>query len=202
MCYFYCCVAFIISVSNQETESNASGISMYITLILLPNQTWIHLPSRSKANLPTPIAVKERAEFIAGTKQGVQGSQSLKDLNSLLGINTSLTSFITTLASVHWIYFLRASRPQFDLVTVFSVDCYKTLQTLMNVMVLSPTVNRHKLLLSISGPFRSTEVYLYPKGPRLRTSVLRNFRIQPQYAHGLMVQIHIICFPLQDSICR
>lgn len=69
-------------------------------------------------------------------------------------------------------------------------------------MVLSPTVNRHKLLLSISGPFRSTEVYLYPKGPRLRTSVLRNFRIQPQYAHGLMVQIHIICFPLQDSICR
>lgn len=69
-------------------------------------------------------------------------------------------------------------------------------------MVLSPTVNRHKLLLSISGPFRSTEVYLYPKGPRLRTSVLRNFRIQPQYAHGLMVQIHIIYFPLQDSICR
>ena len=120
----------------------------------------------------------------------------------MLGINTALTSFITTLASVHWIYFLRASRPQFDLVTVFSVDCYKTLQTLMNVMVLSPTVNRHKLLLSISGPFRSTEVYLYPKGPRLRTSVLRNFRIQPQYAHGLMVQNHIIYFPLQDSICR
>ncbi|CAN0497453.1 unnamed protein product [Rangifer tarandus platyrhynchus] len=50
MCYFYCCVAFIISVSNQETESNASGISMYIALIPLPSQTWIHLPSRSKAN--------------------------------------------------------------------------------------------------------------------------------------------------------
>ena len=74
MCYFYCCVAFIISVSNPETESNASGISMYITLILLPNQTWIHLPSRSKANLPTSIAVKESAEFIAGVKQGVQVS--------------------------------------------------------------------------------------------------------------------------------
>ena len=50
MCYFYCCVAFIISVSNQETESNASGISMYLALILLQSQTWIHLPSRSKAN--------------------------------------------------------------------------------------------------------------------------------------------------------
>ena len=183
------CVIFIVVLLSS---------SLFLTkrqkAMLVEFQCILHLSCyRAKLGSTCPhvvkptIAEKESAEFIAGAKQGVQGSQCLKDLNSLLGINTTI-SFITTLASVHGLYFLRASGPQFDSVTVFSGDCYKTLQTLMNVTVISPTVNRHKLLLSISGPYGSTEVYLYPKGPRLRISLLRDFRIRPRQAHGLMVQ--------------
>lgn len=74
------CVIFIVVLLSSSLFLTQRQKAMLVefqcisTLILLPNQTWIHLPSRSKANLPTSIAVKESAEFIAGVKQGVQGS--------------------------------------------------------------------------------------------------------------------------------
>ena len=50
---------------------------------VLPNQTWVRLPVRSKANLLTLGCGEGKRSVYFRVKQGVQGSECLKDPNSL-----------------------------------------------------------------------------------------------------------------------
>ena len=51
---------------------------MFAQVSSVSDQTWVHSPKRSKANLLTPGCGEESVAFIAGAKQGVQVANAQK----------------------------------------------------------------------------------------------------------------------------
>lgn len=87
---------------------------------------------------------------------------------------------------------------------IFSWGVIGPSQTLMNAVV-SATVNRHKILHSLSRVYGSNKFYLFAADLKLKTSAPKDFRIWPWWADDPLSQwsqIHMTYLCLLDSICK